>query len=339
VLVRAGAPESPEGSVYGTAAYKYERALRAGATACLLLTGASESDPAWGAAVARFTARQVQGIGPDDPVPAAVNVFGIVSLEAEGRLRSALAAGASPKVTFDVETDVTFIEDPNVIGRVTGAVNPEQSVVVLANWDAGGHSDPVPEGGGAEQNATGVAVALTLASELGRWHRERRRPRRSIVFVFTAGGSLGTVGAMEYMREGIPMKSNVAAVVVLDGFVLQDRNARLHAVGSERTSLEPLLQASFGSRLVREPAGSALDPPERREFDRAGLVTVAFTRRGENTDPSDAPFSSTAELYDLAVDTRRLLDFVWSLADDSAAPVRVEPHAPTPAHSPEPHPL
>ncbi|MBK8716685.1 MAG: M28 family peptidase [Deltaproteobacteria bacterium] len=210
------------------------------------------------------------------------------------------------------------------MGRVAGAQRPEQSVVVVAHWDAGGHAAAAGAGAGAEDNAAGVAIALAMADRAVQWTLAGRRPLRSIVFVLTADGSLGPYGVERYLAGGVADRKNVAAVIVLSGFDLHDSSAHLVAIGAERSSLDVTLTNAFDGGIARELAGTRFDNPEREALDAAGLVTLALTRRSEAGALIDGPFAASTNLKALASTTDSIFDLVWQLADEPGIPVRVE---------------
>ena len=328
VLVGAGVPtdHDPE-SYYGSIEYKVERARKAGALAAIVLTGLPESEPAWSNAVIEFQQPYVLPLGPSDAIPPAIP-FGIASLEAQTGLAELLQApdGAeSPaELSLSVETTATFTSDPNVIGRFVGEDHPEQSVIVTAHWDSGGHRPPAAQGAGAEDNAAGVAMALAVADRIAQWVEMGRHPRRSIVFVFTAAGSLDDLGTREYIDDGIMISDNVAAAIVLNGFELDAPDARLVSIGAERSSLTNTLNKIFADRLASKPAGDAHDSKARADFDDAGIVAVTVTRRSETARISDHAFDPATDLGGLAEATDAIFQLVWTLADAPDLPVRIE---------------
>ncbi|MHC4669976.1 MAG: M20/M25/M40 family metallo-hydrolase [Planctomycetota bacterium] len=92
----------------------------------------------------------------------------------------------------------------NVVGVLRGTQWPDQSVVVGAHYDHLGLGWPDVRQGhegqvhpGADDNASGVAVLLELATLLGRQHR----PQRTLVFVAFAGEEWGRRGSRHYVAN------------------------------------------------------------------------------------------------------------------------------------------
>lgn len=323
VLARIGVPIGrTEDSSYAGMDYKFERAQRAGARAALVSIE-GQRGVSFDALARRFAEPRVFAGARGEPLPTSIDVFGILDAAAAEQLREASTV-AGTMVELDVDTEITQWDDANVIGRVAGAQRPEQSVVVVAHWDAGGHAAAAGAGAGAEDNAAGVAIALAMADRAVQWTLAGRRPLRSIVFVLTADGSLGPYGVERYLAGGVADRKNVAAVIVLSGFDLHDSSAHLVAIGAERSSLDVTLTNAFDGGIARELAGTRFDNPEREALDAAGLVTLALTRRSEAGALIDGPFAASTNLKALASTTDSIFDLVWQLADEPGIPVRVE---------------
>jgi len=332
VFISAGVPsERDPTSTYASIDYKVERARRAGASAAIIMTGLPQSEPAWAKAVNEFTLPYVQPLEPSEAIPPAIP-YGIASLEAQGLLADLLPAApvdgepvaADAALSLSVETTSTFTSDPNVIGRFIGEQSPEQSVIISAHWDSGGHRPPAAEGAGAEDNAAGVAMALAVADRIAQWVEMGRRPRRSIVFVFTAAGSLDDLGTREFIEDGIMINDNVAAAIILNGFELNASDARLVSIGAERSSLTNTLDQIFADRLASKPAGDEHDTQARADFEDAGIVAVTVTRRSETARISDKAFDPASDLRGMAEATDAIFELVWTLADAPDVPVRIE---------------
>ena len=95
--------------------------------------------------------------------------FRYVALDLEGFVtpeihQALLEAKARPGSTAELQyvVDERWFEDANVIGRIAGGHRPEQAVVLVAHWDAGGLSEPDPDGVSIA-NASGLAVLLAVA--------------------------------------------------------------------------------------------------------------------------------------------------------------------------------
>jgi hypothetical protein len=301
----------------------------------LLSTGVSVADPAWTQLVRGLVEPHVVARGAEPVrVQARPPVYALLASEVEGQLREEMAKADTPTVSVEVESTTRDIDDATVIARLPGEVDPAQTILLLAPWDAGGHRPAASEGAGAEDNAVGVAMALAIAQRLSAWAEAGRRTRRSVTLVFTAADSIGARGTKLFVETRGGLSRDVPAVVVLRGFELDEPGARLVLVGAERTGLGPLVVDAFADRLHRAEAGSAQDSRQRVLLDEAGLSALSFTRRVEGRALDDAPIDPASDLHDLAVETDAIFDLVWSLATVPSVPTPVpadpEEPAPTP---------
>jgi hypothetical protein len=124
----------------------------------------------------------------------------------------------------------------NVVGVSRGRKNPERFVVVTAHYDHLG-----VKGGrvynGADDNASGVAVLLQLATRCG-----HERPENSLIFAALDAEEVGLQGARALVKALVAEKRDVALNVNLDMVSRGDAGA-LYAAGAHHTpALKPLLE-------------------------------------------------------------------------------------------------
>jgi hypothetical protein len=253
--------------------------------------------------------------------PATLELQGFVGPEAHAAL---LEARATPGTTVDLAYQATerWFEDENVIGRLAGGRHPEQVVLVVTHWDAGGLSDPLPEGG-ASDNAGGLAVLLAVAEAAGRWRSAGRRPERSIVLLAEAAGSLGHRGIARFLEASGIRPANLVAVVVLD---------RLGGSGSELLVVDGA-RSTLGSQIaVLDPTTRSIDgadePHGHAPFLELRVPAVTLTRPASPGPDGSTPLPTVAALRRDAELTLRLS---WDLADQPEPPRclgREEPPSP-----------
>jgi aminopeptidase YwaD len=94
--------------------------------------------------------------------------------------------------------DSKFIDDypsRNVIGYIEGKVNPDSFVVVTAHYDHLGKIGRSVYFPGANDNASGTAMMLSLAN----WYsKPENQPNYSIAFIGFAGEEAGLIGSSRY---------------------------------------------------------------------------------------------------------------------------------------------
>jgi hypothetical protein len=341
VLVRAGVPDAPEfadgaGAQFGTRSAKCEQANRQKAAGCLVATDALESELAWQQTVERWKAPRVQSHDTDTP-GRRLAFEGLLSVEADASLRAWLAVapleiaeGEAPvrrSLGVTLTTHEQTIVDPNLIGRIPGALRPEEVIVVLAHWDAGGVSPPLPDGGAAIDNAAGVAAMLAAAHKSTDWVRRGRAPARSVVFVATASDTLDLAGTRALLEDGPLHRAQIIALVELDALGVRGASTSLAAVGLDDSELGADL------RHLRPGIRSLLVGPHAHQASELALErkipAVTLTRHDPTIERDDVfvPGGSVNELTD---DVRLVFDVVWALADSTREPALVVPEPPDP---------
>ena len=277
---------------YGRWTYKYEELARQGAAGVLIV---HETAPAaYGWATVRAS-----GLSPVFDIPRpdaakyhtllrgwmqrdlAVSLFKRAGLDFEAEKRRAQTAAFTPvplgeatlSAAFAVERDQVVTR--NVIGRLEGAGQPDETVVYSAHWDAFGVGEPDDSGDavrhGAVDNATGVAAVL----ELARVFAAGPRPRRTLLFMALTAEEKGLQGASYYAANPVAPLEKTAAVLNIEMLGPDGPTRDIASWGHGRVSLENDL------KRVAQAHGRTYSPDPNLEagfFYRADHF--AFARAG-----------------------------------------------------------
>lgn len=314
-------PSLPEGSAAEDVIREaFDGAWRDGASVAVLPI----PDPEQGALLRSAESWQqpeLQSVRLGRDPPAALDLEGFVG---SSLYQALLDARARPGSTAELQyvAEERWFEDANIIGRIAGGRRPEQVVVLVAHWDAGGLLPPDTELGSIA-NATGLAVMLAVAEASGRWREAGRRPERSLVFVATAAGTLGHRGAIRFLEASGIRPSNIAAVINLEH--LGGTESDLLVLDGERSSL-------LASVVALAPTARPL-PDEggvhgHRPFLGRRVPAITLSRPGIRLEDGSEPEPSLLALRSDAELTFRLL---WALSDRADLPRLVEPEAEPPA--------
>ena len=84
----------------------------------------------------------------------------------------------------------------NIIGTIKGSSVPDSFIVVIAHYDHLGQMGAATYFPGANDNASGVAMILNLAS-----YYAKNPPKYSMVFIALSGEELGILGAKEFSEN------------------------------------------------------------------------------------------------------------------------------------------
>jgi aminopeptidase N len=189
--------------------------------------------------------------------------------------------------TGDPERKVTL---KNVVGVIPGK-NPNlnaQSVVVGAHYDhlGLGWPDVRKENRGkvhpgADDNASGVAVLIELASVLGKSFN----PERSVVFVAFTGEEAGRKGSRHYVasRKHYPVGQCIGMLNLDTVGRLGKKKLLVLGAGSAREWVHIFRGAGYVSGVDVEVVSEELDSSDQHSFQEAGVPAVQLFS-GPHTD-------------------------------------------------------
>lgn len=223
----------------------------------------------------------------------------------------------------------------NVIARLPGrdpSVRAE-TVVVSAHYDHLGAREDDGEDtdgvwNGANDNASGVAAMIGIASALA---RAPRPPRRSVLFVAFCGEELGLVGSRRYVAAPtVPLTDTIVNVnLEMLGRPTPGAPPTVWVTGMERSDLGAMLAAMqphtglavVSARTIGAAEGEAFDRSDNYAFAEAGVVAHTLS-----TGQLDAYYHSpddeieSLDLESMAAIVRGLALAVYALAEGDARP-------------------
>jgi hypothetical protein len=328
VVVFVGDPPLDDGrfggkamTYYGRWGYKYEAALAAGAAGCLVIHEEAPASYGWNVPKTSFSSERFTVLGADGKAAPALGMQGWISMQTAEEIAKrsgkslakwhelALQPNFRPfalelRAQGKIVTTEKIVEDVNVLGRLPGAGQPEQTVMLTAHWDHLGTNATLEAAGedgihnGAIDNASGIATMLGVAAEL------RREPPldRSVVFLATTAEEQGLLGSRYWVANPTVPHQSVVAVINLEqhervrphqegrGRGLRSDHARRHPGGARhrarsqrRGRLAPrvgrvLSLGSLPVRASRDP-GAVLSLGPRHGRGRARCRRAAAHRR------------------------------------------------------------
>ncbi|MPY63931.1 M28 family metallopeptidase [Streptomyces spongiae] len=219
------------------------------------------------------------------------------------------AAASGGRMTVDLQS---YVQEPasripvptritNVVATLRGSVTPERVYVVSGHYDsrASDVMDATSDAPGADDDASGVAVAMELARVMA-----RRRPASTIVFAAVAGEEQGLYGAaymaQQYKAAGTDVQgmftNDIVGSSTADDGTRDPYTIRLFAEGvpSSETPEEAAIRRSVGgendspsrqlARFVRDVAdndatGMNVRVIYRRDRYRRGGDHIPFLER------------------------------------------------------------
>jgi hypothetical protein len=300
VVAFNAAPDSVPGSAgahFGSAAERWKVYKAAGAVGVVVIPNPHAMDLPWERAMQNRLEPQMRLTSGEDLFaglrlsvgfnPARLSVL----LEGTGRSAEELLAllkDRKPLPHFDlplriaatVDAQETELTSENVIGVLPGS-DPalrDEFVVLSAHLDhlgikSGTEGDPTGDRlfNGAMDNASGVAVLMQIARELGR----KKAPRRSIVFAAVTAEELGLLGSRAYVADAKARGQRIVANINTDMFLPLFPLKQLIVFGLEESDLAEdarIVAGELGIDVQKDPQ------PQRNRFIRSDQYS--FIRAG-----------------------------------------------------------
>ena len=276
---------------YARWTYKYEEAARRGALGALIVHETPGAGYGWSTVVA--SNGEAFDIVRADPAKEKLllqgwltgevskELFKSAGLDFETLKTQARRADFKPVelkgAAFSADYGVQHarIVSRNVLGKITGASRPKESVMFAAHWDAYGIGDADAQGRTVRPGALDDAIGVAGTMEIARAFKAGPPPARTLVFAAWTAEERGLLGSEFYgVHPTVPLET-MAANLTMD--VLQPNGPARDVVliGAGQNSLEEMLAqaAKAQDRTVTPDAH-----PERALFYRADHFSMA--RRG-----------------------------------------------------------
>lgn len=281
---------------YGRWTYKYEEAARRGAIAALIVHDTPGASYPWTTVIApggeAFDI--VREESASRPVPlqgwlegeAATCLFGRAGLDLAALRVKARDPGFRPvtipgaTLTADVPVAVAHLQSRNVIGKLTGAKYPGETVMYGAHWDAFGvgmnaQGQPVIRRG-AIDDGSGIAAVL----EIARAFKAGSKPARTVMFAAWTAEERGLLGSTWYAEHPLAPLAKTAANFTIDVLQMAGPARNAFVIGAGQDSLQDDLVpvARSQGRIVEpeaRPERGAFYRADHLPFARAGVPVVA----------------------------------------------------------------
>ena len=175
---------------------------------------------------------------------------------------------------FEAEHDGDLLKGVNLIGRIRGSGNSDRVLLVGAHYDHFGSRDGKVLNG-ADDNASGVAVLLSIAEQFA-----RERPVHDVVFALWDAEEQGFYGSKAFVAAPPVALSRIAMNLNLDMMSRNDRN-ELWLAGAHHS---PFLRARFEQIAAQAPVSLKLghDGPPWKDTDdwTGGSDHFVFHQKG-----------------------------------------------------------
>jgi Zn-dependent M28 family amino/carboxypeptidase len=275
---------------YGRWTYKFEEAARRGAIAALIVHDTAGVGYGWNVVQSAGGENFNIVLGPDAQQPVllqgwmqqavAADLFKRAGRDLNEMKRQARSASFRPielGATFsaDVPVALSRLTSRNVIGKLTGAKYPRETVSYGGHWDAYGVGTADAQGRTIRPGAADDALGLAAMVEIARLFAAGPRPQRSLVFAAWTGEERGLLGSEYYAQHPLYPHENMVANLTLDTLQWAGATRDTVLIGRGQSEMERYLEegARAQGRYVTNEGH-----PERGLFYRADHFTLA--RRG-----------------------------------------------------------
>ena len=224
--------------------------------------------------------------GPMQEKPLAVAV---ISEHAAKPIRTALEQRTPLTASLNPDVIAQPIAMDNILGMVEGGSKAAEIVVVGAHLDHDGIDEAGRIYNGADDNASGTAAVLAMASAFTRAAGRGARPARAVVFALWNGEEKGSLGAEYYVAHPQPARRIVANInldmVGRDEDIPDPNDPRYRGFArtqaSDNTNVVHLLGYSFAPDLARaaDAANETIHLTVKQDYDRDAQNLV---RRSDN---------------------------------------------------------
>jgi len=283
----AGKFGGPTMTYYGRWTYKFEEAARRGAIAALVVHETAGAGYGWnvvqGAAGENFN--NVLPAGAQQPVllqgwiqgPVAADLLKRAGHDFATVKRAARNAAFRPidlkaRMSADAAVSLERLTSQNVIGKLTGARFPAETVSYGGHWDAFGIGPPDALGRTIRPGASDDAIGLAAMIEVARHFAAGPRPQRSLVFAAWTGEERGLLGSEHYAASPLYPHATMVANLTFDTLQTAGPARDVVLIGKGQSEMEGLLAEAAAAQ------GRTVTPeshPERGLFYRADHFTLA----------------------------------------------------------------
>ena len=175
-----------------------------------------------------------------------------------------------------------FVTTKNVVGIVKGSKRPDEYVLYTAHWDHVGTRAPHLGNdsifNGAIDNASGTAMQLEVARAFSKM---KKKPERSMVFLFTSAEEMGLLGAEYYANNPLfPLNKTVCVINADASFAVEKMRIVINVIEShsEMDTLVNKAADKLGREIVKtegeEMPGNVFQRSDHYPFVKKGVPAV-----------------------------------------------------------------
>lgn len=254
---------------YGRWTYKYEEAARQGAAGVLIVHETVPAGYPWLVVQSSWTGAKLNLDDENPPYKCeiqgwitrttATKIFGAAGIKdysAMARNKDFKPVDLGISATVSVKNEIKKDMSRNVVAMLEGSERPDEYIIYSAHWDHLGVGEPVDGDSiynGAHDNASGTVGMLTIAETFAKM---KKRPERSVVFLFVTAEEQGLLGSAYYGQNPIFPPNQTVANINIDGLPAYGEMKDLTITGYGQSELDEYAQteaAKQGRYVIPDP--------------------------------------------------------------------------------------
>lgn len=236
---------------YGRWTYKYEEAARQGAAGVLIVHENVPAGYPWLVVQSSWTGAKLNLDDENAPYKCAIQGWitrttatklfkaaGIKDYSDLARSKDFRPVALGLTATVSVKNEIKKDMSRNVVGIVKGSERPDEYIIYSAHWDHLGVGESVDGDSiynGAHDNASGTVGMLTIAETFAKM---KKRPERSVVFLFVTAEEQGLLGSAYYGQNPIYPPNQTVANINIDGLPAYGEMKDLTITGYGQSELD-----------------------------------------------------------------------------------------------------
>ena len=272
---------------YGRWTYKFEEAARRGAIAALVVHDTPGAGYGWNVVQSGGGENFNVVLGPDARQPVLLQgwiqgpVFADMlkkaghdfdAVKRQARTRAFRPIELKATLSADSAVELARLTSRNVIGKLTGARYPNETVSYGGHWDAYGIGPADAQGRTIRPGAADDALGLAAMIEIARKFANGPRPERTLLFAAWTAEERGLLGSEYYASHPLYPHETMVANLTLDTLQWAGPVKDVVLIGKGQSELEDMMaqEAQRQGRYVTPE-----NHPERGLFYRADHFSLA----------------------------------------------------------------
>lgn len=189
----------------------------------------------------------------------------------------------------------TDVEVSNIIGLVESKQPSDSFIIVSAHYDHLGQMGKKTYFPGANDNASGVAMMLSLAKEI----QQQPLPKHNVLFVAFAGEEIGLEGSQFFVSQNLVGKEQISLVLNLDIMGSGEEGITVVNGAIHKPIYQRLVELNESTESVKaiKARGKAANS-DHYPFSEVGIPAIFIYTMGPNKNYHDIHDKSDALTFD-----------------------------------------